>query len=347
MSPTVLITGMLLGVLQLAVGIAVGYWIAGSKKSASTTEDDRRRAQRLAGELRTLTADLSAEARRQGEQLERVDDRLQSESRALSISPEDNPLTALVSGVIREMLQANQQLQQRLMTAELEVESQAAEIAEHLHTAMTDPLTELPNRRAMDDHLSMRADAWRKHKTPYSVVMLDVDHFKQFNDTHGHAAGDEALKTIASALREALRQHDVVARYGGEEFALILPHTSLQTGQSAVHKAIQSVRATTVKVGGQSIPVTASAGLASIAAGERIESLMSRADQALYAAKQAGRNQAWLHDGAVTAPLSPPDSEPQAAVTPPELNADLKDACSALTDRLGSLLNPDSVGVGP
>lgn len=345
MSTTILLTGMLLGVLQLAVGIAVGYWLSKPKKSVSEADEDRQRAQRLATELRTLTADLSSEARRQGEQLERVDERLQSESRALSISVEDHPLTSLVSGVIREMLSANHQLQERLMAAELEVESQAAEIAEHLQTALTDPLTGLPNRRAMDDHLSMRADAWRKHKTPYSVVMVDVDHFKQFNDTHGHGAGDDALCAVGAALRGALRQHDVVARYGGEEFALILPHTTLETGQAAVQKAIDAVRTARVEVAGEPRPVTASAGLASVDSGERPDALMSRADQALYAAKQAGRDQAWLHDGAVTVPLSPQDSAPPPAL-PAELSPDLQQACSALTERLGSLLEPDSSGVG-
>ncbi|TWT33628.1 putative diguanylate cyclase YedQ [Posidoniimonas corsicana] len=346
MSTTILITGLALGALQLIAGVAIGRWTATPRRALRAAGEDRRRARRLAGELQTLTADLSAQARAQGEQLSRVDERLQSEAASLDADSAEHPLTSLVSGVVREMLRANQSLQERLASAELELEARTAEVAEHLQTAMTDPLTGLPNRRALDDHLNVRADAWRKHQTPFSVVMVDVDHFKQFNDTHGHAAGDQALRSIGAALRGALRHHDVVARYGGEEFAVVLPHTDLSTAHAAVRKTIDAVRSTVVEVHGETIPVTASVGLASVRPSERLESLMRRADQALYAAKQAGRDRAWLHDGH---DLSPLEHRVGSTESPPGpggglrgISPDLQQACSALSSSMTALLEPET-----
>lgn len=302
MPDSVLITGLVLGVLQLIAGLALGYWIA-KPRVAAKLDEDRKQAQRLANELRTLTAGLSIQAREQGQMLQSVDNRLRSEVENAEAAIAEHPITSLVVGVVREMATANQLLQKKLATAELEIEAQSSEIAEHMQQAMTDPLTSLPNRRALDDHLRMRMDAWRKHQTPFSLAMVDVDHFKQFNDTHGHTAGDLALKAVGQALRSALRQHDVVARFGGEEFALLLPHTTLETALPAVHKAITAIREAEVRFEGIQGTVTASAGVASIISPERSSCLLQRADLALYAAKESGRDQAWAHDGAQCLPL--------------------------------------------
>ncbi|MEX0612124.1 MAG: GGDEF domain-containing protein, partial [Pirellulales bacterium] len=123
------------------------------------------------------------------------------------------------------------------------------------------------------------------------------DHFKKLNDQHGHLAGDQVLAAIGKVLRGAVRREDAVARYGGEEFAILLPNTPLEQAVQVAQKVREAVAATLVKHNGQQFKVTMSGGLAAIGSNECAESLIQRADAALYMAKAAGRNCAFVHDG--------------------------------------------------
>src|SRR5205807_6991032 len=108
---------------------------------------------------------------------------------------------------------------------------------------MTDALTGAPNRRRFDAELTNRLAAWNAQHTPFCLMMLDVDHFKKFNDTHGHLAGDEVLRLVGKTLKAAVRSADFVARYGGEEFSVIMPQATLtQAVESAdrVRKSIEN-----------------------------------------------------------------------------------------------------------
>ena len=124
-----------------------------------------------------------------------------------------------------QMLAANTELQQRLEQAEKQLAAQAAEIKAHESEARTDSLTGLSNRRAFDDELKRRLSEWQRKGTPCTLVLLDIDFFKKFNDTHGHQVGDEVLRQVAKVLAAQSREMDVPCRYGGEEFAVILPAT--------------------------------------------------------------------------------------------------------------------------
>jgi diguanylate cyclase (GGDEF)-like protein len=146
--------------------------------------------------------------------------------------------------------------------------------------ALTDELTGLANRRAWQQSLERELARARRHHEPLCVAMLDLDHFKRFNDTHGHQAGDRLLREIAQTWRAQLRASDILARYGGEEFALVSPAWPL-TAATAV---LARVRAATPK--GQ----TCSAGLAVFSGSESGEELVARADAALYEAKAQGRD---------------------------------------------------------
>jgi len=153
--------------------------------------------------------------------------------------------------------------------------------------AMSDGLTGVHNRRWLDDRLPRFLARHRHAQTPFSVLLLDVDHFKRFNDTYGHAVGDVVLRTVANVVVAALRPGDAVARYGGEEFVVLLPATDLE-GARLVAERVRERIATTELDDLPSIHV--SIGVAQVAAAEDAASLVARADARLYQAKQNGRN---------------------------------------------------------
>jgi diguanylate cyclase (GGDEF)-like protein/PAS domain S-box-containing protein len=157
--------------------------------------------------------------------------------------------------------------------------------------ALTDELTGLANRRAWQQSLERELARARRHGEPLCVAMLDLDHFKRFNDAHGHQAGDRLLREIAQTWRSQLRASDILARYGGEEFALVSPAWPLKAATAVLAR----VRAATPK--GQ----TCSAGLAVFSGSESAEELVARADAALYEAKAQGRDRTIVADAVADA----------------------------------------------
>lgn len=156
------------------------------------------------------------------------------------------------------------------------------------HEATTDPLTGLPNRRRLDEALlgTIRHGESRSHHGSFSLALLDVDHFKQINDRHGHAAGDRVLVRLAALLEATLRGDDLAARIGGEEFALLMPHTPMAAARSAMQRLLEAIRAHDW----EGLRVTASSGLTDFRPGDTPQTMLERADRALYAAKAAGRD---------------------------------------------------------
>lgn len=150
----------------------------------------------------------------------------------------------------------------------------------------TDALTGVKNRRAFEVGLAQELALVERRSTPLSLLVVDVDHFKTVNDTHGHAAGDAVLKTIAALLTKGARSIDTVARIGGEEFAVILPDTD---GASA-RVVAQRMREAVEQEPWRTAPVTISIGVATLLGLEKASSLFVRADNAMYQAKEAGRN---------------------------------------------------------
>jgi two-component system, cell cycle response regulator len=159
--------------------------------------------------------------------------------------------------------------------------------------AYTDPLTGVYNRRYMKAHLERKITEIPISAKPVSVLMCDLDHFKQINDTYGHAAGDAVLKEIASRIGDNLRDFDMVARYGGEEFVVVMPATPLSAAQPVAERLCKRIATEAVAVPGspQPLAVTASIGVATTSDPQMAaEGLLAQADVALYDAKRAGRN---------------------------------------------------------
>ncbi|MCW5632379.1 MAG: GGDEF domain-containing protein [Rubrivivax sp.] len=166
-----------------------------------------------------------------------------------------------------------------------------------------DALTGLANRRAFELALAREADRVARSGEPALLLVLDIDHFKRVNDTHGHAAGDEVIRTVALALVDSVRPMDLVARVGGEEFAIILPNCGAGFGQTVAERVRRRIEAMPVQVSPtQQVPVTASVGGAFAPQWVRCTPglWLERADQQLYRAKAQGRNLVQLEQAAIS-----------------------------------------------
>ena len=174
------------------------------------------------------------------------------------------------------------------------MEQEAQGFREHLEVqrqkALIDPLTGLPNRAAWSERLEHEIKQWQQHGNTLSLAMLDLDHFKRINDNYGHLAGDKVLKIIATVLRKRLRGSDFIARFGGEEFVLLLPATPPAVGAKLLETLRAAIEACPFHFKGERVTITISMGLATFRAGEHSDLVLKRADQALYRAKNAGRN---------------------------------------------------------
>ena len=215
-------------------------------------------------------------------------------------SPENGELESVVLGSVAQIIEANSRLQEQLKSAEVKLQEQAHQIEVHAADALTDALTGGANRRAFDSELTRRLSEFQRRGTPFCLLMLDVDHFKKFNDAHGHLAGDEVLRGVARVLRETCRGMDIVARYGGEEFAVIMPSTTIREAQAGVLRICARIAASQFEFEGKTLKVTVSGGLAEVSVKDDEAGMIKRADEALYAAKKGGRNCGYLHDGQTT-----------------------------------------------
>jgi diguanylate cyclase (GGDEF)-like protein len=162
--------------------------------------------------------------------------------------------------------------------------------------ALTDGLTNLANRKHLDSLLAEEIARARRHGRALSILMIDIDHFKQINDVHGHIAGDHALKRVGSMLQQRLRPSDKVGRYGGEEFCVILP----ETGKAEAAYLAELLRAQIARErfveDSKTIEITVSIGVAALLAESHFTELYRAADQRLYRAKQRGRNRVCHED---------------------------------------------------
>jgi len=161
---------------------------------------------------------------------------------------------------------------------------------EALRDALNDSLTGTSNRLALNQNLERDIRQSHRSQQPLSLLVLDIDHFKQVNDRYGHAYGDAALKAVANCVTESLRSVDGLYRLGGEEFVVLLNSTSLGAGRMVAERIRKSVENMQFELDGQPIPLTVSLGLATLRAEDNASSLINRGDQLMYDAKRQGRN---------------------------------------------------------
>lgn len=214
-----------------------------------------------------------------------------------SLTSDQASSSKVVLAAAAQLMEANRQLQQDLETAKAEIRVQETQISSYMNEARTDALTGLSNRRVLDQELVRALILWRNDETPSTLMLIDVDHFKRFNDYHGHQTGDDMLRGVADVLTASTRECDIVTRYGGEEFAIVLPSTTLDEGELLSEHVREAVAEHRFECEGADLRVTVSMGLATTRPDEDRNALIKRADEALYAAKAAGRNCSFLHNG--------------------------------------------------
>ncbi len=181
-------------------------------------------------------------------------------------------------------------LSEQLKATEDEASRLKDDLAEQRVRAQTDPLTKLPNRYSYGERLTQEYNRWRRYRNPLSLVMGDIDHFKQVNDTYGHGFGDQVLKEIGAYLSSRIRESDFIARFGGEEFVLLLPETGIVDATRAVNKVRSGIAKLKISHDGQLVPITMSFGISEFNQNDTTQSVFERADKALYRAKEKGRN---------------------------------------------------------
>jgi diguanylate cyclase len=193
----------------------------------------------------------------------------------------------------QNMITQNATLQQKLEASSQEV----ATLKESLHNvqkeALTDGLTGIANRKCFDMSLQRATEEAEKTSTPLSLILTDIDHFKKFNDAHGHQTGDHVLRFVAQMLQRAVKSRDTAARYGGEEFAVILPNTDLNVAVAlaeSVRSMVAGKHLRKKQTGTVIGNITLSLGIAKYRRGESAASFLKRADDGLYQAKRSGRN---------------------------------------------------------
>jgi diguanylate cyclase len=244
---------------------------------------------RMAGDARGLVEQVTAIVAKSGDDARDYGAALQSTD--LAVAGPTKAMETLVE-LTRTMIGKAQAAEDELRRTETHIKSLHDDLATAHRTANSDPLTGLPNRRALDHHLRQAVENAKRSATPVSIAICDIDHFKLFNDTHGHQIGDEVIKFVGASLSRAGTEN-FVARYGGEEFVVIFERCSPQDASLVLDRVRAAIASRELKVTntGQSLgKLSFSGGIAALEAQDSPVSILRRADAALYRAKEAGRN---------------------------------------------------------
>ena len=217
-------------------------------------------------------------------------------SEKLGSSKDREGLRAIVEGLVqtaKEMEVSNQKLEQRLHASKQEIDTLQENLEAVRTESLTDPLTQLANRKFFDTTLEDAIADARAKNEPLSLMMTDIDHFKNFNDSFGHLTGDQVLRLVAMSVKQNVKGQDTAARYGGEEFAIVLPNTVLRSAITVadhIRRAVMTKELMKRSTGEHLGRVTISVGVATLHKSDSPQALIERTDACLYAAKRHGRN---------------------------------------------------------
>jgi diguanylate cyclase len=292
--------------VALAVIAVLGYVVGRSSRAQASTEADKarrelRRAKAVAKELEQIAEGVRKQLASHHTSVARFKDRVSE----LSGQDKEMAWTDLCAEA-EQILKPTLRLAEQISRAYDEIRQQTNHLMSFTEVR-TDPLTRVSNRRGLDESLEARFALLDRYNQPFSLAIFDIDHFKQVNDTKGHLHGDRTLQAVARILDDTVRDTDVVARYGGEEFVVVMAMTTLDSACLIAQRVRTLVES--------NLGLTISGGVAMALDGDNPQSLLSRADEALYASKDAGRNRIYRHTGTGIEPaeVAEPVADPSAA----------------------------------
>lgn len=280
--------------VALAIVCVVGYWVGRQQRKASgdlvmRSRRELSRAKAVASELEKIAWTVRQSLARHQSSVSRFKDRVAK----LNDRQQESAWKDLCREA-EEVLKPTLQLATQMANAYDEIRQQSANLMAFTEVR-TDPLTGVNNRRGLDDALASQFALMSRYDSIFSLTLFDIDHFKSVNDKEGHLHGDHVLQELARLLDESVRETDIVARYGGEEFVVVMPQTDLQ-GACIFSERLREIIE-------DRLSVTVSGGVAMVEDGDTVETLIARADTALYGAKLAGRNRVYFHNTDATEPV--------------------------------------------
>ncbi|MFG0261929.1 MAG: GGDEF domain-containing protein [Novipirellula sp. JB048] len=286
------LVGIVSGMLLLAIGLALGFRFGRQRNQLAgeaMSKHDRERVLQMLHELGAWTHEYSGS-------VSQYHDRLGELSHAVRLDANATQAAPRVVALLKQIMDSNERLQTRLESAERQLDKQTKQIESYLTEARTDALTGLSNRRAFDQKLDESFVAFRGGGRSFSLALVDIDHFKNFNDMHGHQVGDQVLQQVAKVLRAELDDALVVARFGGEEFAILM-NRPLRFAAEKMNQVRKTMAAHPIHASNQQLAITMSVGLSEPGDDLVASPVVRRADEALYMAKKIGRNRVYYHDG--------------------------------------------------
>ena len=277
--------------VALATVAALGYLFGRRTRCSSNnllfrSQRELRRARLVAVELEKITSSVHKHLSKHCASVSRFKERVEK----LDMEHEETAWEELCREV-EEILKPTLQLADQIAGAHEDIRQQSASLMTFTEVR-TDPLTGVNNRRGLDDTLNAQFALAHRYDACFSLAMFDIDHFRKINNKEGHVAGDRMLQDLARLFDEGVREIDVVARYGGEEFVIVMPQTDLQGAGVFAERLRAEVE--------RRMALTVSGGVAQALDGDTQDSVIARADNALYNAKAAGRNRVFCDDGAHT-----------------------------------------------
>lgn len=278
---------------SVLIGLAVGYWVG--RQQAPACENDVEQVGLERAQLIKALAGMVESAERLSTDVDSHSHELRQVGRQVGEMNLPGELAGAQRGVLEQIIaviDSNKRLEDDLVCARYQLETQARELDRTRMEARTDALSGVSNRKAFDETLQyMLAHAKRRQAT-FSIILLDIDHFKWINDTHGHPAGDLVVREVAGELARLVREKDSVFRLGGDEFVILLADLKGPDATKVGERIRGTVARTNYPLGEaeEQVSVTCSLGIAQRESSDTAETLVARADRALYGAKEAGRN---------------------------------------------------------
>jgi diguanylate cyclase (GGDEF)-like protein len=291
--------------VALAVIAVLGYLVGRISRARAISEAEQarrelRRAKLVAKELEQVAESVRKHLANHHLSVARFKDRICE----LSVHDKEAAWQELC-GESEQILKPTLRLAEQIAQAYDEIRRQTNQLMT-FSEVRTDPLTRVSNRRGLDETLDSMFALMERYEEPFAIAIFDIDHFKQVNDKKGHLHGDRTLQAVARVIDEAVRDTDIVARYGGEEFVVVMSHTGLENACHFAERVRSLIDA--------NLGITISGGVAMALDGDNAQSLLSRADAALYSGKAAGRNRVFRHTGSDIEPATEIAAATEAAV---------------------------------